>query len=296
MWTKESGCPLTTVDRKLTTDKELMKRFGLLHHPKIAESQQLAQETEASLQALGMSVWRASAWDEPTVLQRAHESDLLITFGGDGTIVRAARITAGHNLPILGVNLGRLGFLAELQPWEVSGKLEALVNGQYWLEERMMLHADLKRDERVVRSFEALNDVVVSRGSIARVIRVDTRIDSQYLTTYVADGVIVATPTGSTAYSLAAGGPILDPHLSNILLTPIVPHLTVATALVLPATARVHLVVSAEYEATLTIDGQVDVPLHDGDTVTVAASRNVCRFVRMGERAYFYQTLLQRLK
>jgi len=273
-----------------------MKRFGLLHHPKIPESQQLAQETDAGLRSLGASAWHASAWDEAEVLRRAHESDVLITFGGDGTIVRTARTTVGHNLPILGVNLGRLGFLAELQPCEVSDKLEALVKGEYWLEERMMLHADLQRDQRVIRTFEALNDVVVSRGSIARVIRVDTYIDTQYLTTYVADGVILATPTGSTAYSLAAGGPILDPHLSNILLTPIVPHLTVAMALVLPATARVQLDVSAEYEATLTIDGQVDVPLNDGDSVVVAASRDVCRFVRMGERNYFYRTLLERLK
>jgi NAD+ kinase len=273
-----------------------MKRFGLLHHPRIAESQQLAQETETGLQALGAVVWRASAWDEAEVSRQAPESDVLITFGGDGTIVRTARITASQDLPILGVNLGRLGFLAELQPGEVSDRLGALVNGQYWLEERMMLHADLQRDQGVPRSFEALNDVVVSRGSLARVIRVDTHIDSQFLTTYVADGVIVATPTGSTAYSLAAGGPIVDPRLSNMLLTPIVPHLTVATTLVLAATARVRLEVSAQYEATLTIDGQVDVPLANGDTVTVTSSPNVCRFVRMGEPDYFYRTLLQRLK
>lgn len=273
-----------------------MKRFGLLHHPRIAESQRLAQETEAGLQALGATVWRAAAGDEAEVLRQAPESDVLITFGGDGTIVRAARITARHDLPILGVNLGRLGFLAELQPGEVSDSLGALLSGQYRLEERMMLQADLRRGQRVARSFEALNDVVVSRGSIARVIRVDTHIDSQFLTTYVADGVIVATPTGSTAYSLAAGGPIVDPRLVNMLLTPIVPHLTVATSLVLPATARVRLEVSAEYEATLTIDGQVGLPLTEGDAVTVTASGNVCRFVRMGEPGYVYRTLLQRLK
>jgi len=272
------------------------KRFGLLHHPKIPESQQLAQETETGLLALGVSVWRASAWEEAEVLQAAYESDLLITFGGDGTIVRAARVTAGQNLPILGVNLGRLGFLAELQPWEVSDRLEALVNGQYWLEERMMLHADLRRDQRVIQSFEALNDVVVSRGRVGRVVRLDTYIDGQYLKTYVADGVIVSTPTGSTAYSLAAGGPILDPQLFNILLTPVAPHLAVARALVLPTTVHVHLEVSTEYEATLTVDGQVDVPLNDGDAVIVRASPNVCHFVRMGERNYFYRTLLERLR
>jgi len=273
-----------------------MKRFGLLHHPKIAESQRLAQETEAGLLALGATVWRASAWDEDAILQYAHEADILIAFGGDGTIVRTARLTAGHNLPILGVNFGRVGFLAELQPWEVPSHLEALVDGRYWLEERMMLHADLERDEHLVQSFEALNDVVVSRGRIARVVRLDAHINGQYLTTYVADGIIISTPTGSTAYSLAAGGPIMDPQLFNMLLTPIAPHLAVARALVLPATASVRLKVSTEYEAMLTIDGQIAVPLRNGDAVTVVSSENVCRFIHLGERGYFYQTLLERLK
>jgi len=248
------------------------------------------------LLALGASVWRASAWDEAEVSKKAHEADLLITFGGDGTIVRTARTTADHNLPILAGNLGRLGFLAELQAWEVLDRLEPLVNGHYWLEERMMLHADLEREECIFHSFEALNDVVVSRGRIARVVRVDTYVDGQFLTQYVADGVIVATPTGSTAYSLAAGGPILDPRLSDMLLTPIAPHLTVATALVLPAEASVRLELSTEYEATCSVDGQVHVPLNDGDVVTVTASRHVCRFVHMGKRHDFYRTLLERLK
>jgi NAD+ kinase len=273
-----------------------MKRFGLLYHPKIEASQGLARQIEARLRALGSEAWCASSWDEPTVVDRLDHSDLLITFGGDGTLVRTARHTSGHALPILGVNLGRLGFLAELQPSELDGRLERLVEGQYWLEERMMLHADLKREGETIRSFESLNDVVVSRGCMARVIRVDTYIDGQFLTTYTADGVIVATPTGSTAYSLAVGGPIIDPRLSNILLTPIAPHLTVATALVLPGEARVEMEVNAEYEAVLTVDGQVDVALQDADVVMVGASQHTCRFVRMGERSYFYRTLVERLK
>lgn len=273
-----------------------MKRFGLLHQPKIAEAQRLAQEAEAGLQALGAAVWLCSAWDDAEVARRAGEADLLITFGGDGTIVRTARTTAGRNLPILGVNLGRLGFLAELQPWELPDKLPALIEGKYWLEERLMLHAEVKRAQRSVQSFEALNDIVVSRGRIARVVRIEAHVDGEYLTTYVADGVIVATPTGSTAYSLAAGGPILAPQLSNILLTPIAPHLTVAQTLVLPATVQVHLMLNTEYEATLTVDGQVDVPLNNGDEVFVTCSPHLARFVRMKNHGYFYRTLLERLK
>ena len=273
-----------------------MRRFGLLHHPKIPESQRLAQETEANLLALGAPVWCSSAWDDAEVVERASNADLLMTFGGDGTIVRVARITAGLDLPIVGVNLGRLGFLAEVQPWELPGKLQPLVDGRYWLEERMMLRIELKRDQKLVQSLEALNDVVLGRGRIARVVRIDAHVEGQYLTTYVADGVIAATATGSTAYSLAAGGPILAPHMFNILLTPIAPHLNVARALVLPSTAHLHFVLSTDYEATLTVDGQVDLPLLNGDSVLVAASPHVCRFARMGDQSYFYRTLLERLK
>ncbi|MBM4430348.1 MAG: NAD(+)/NADH kinase [Chloroflexi bacterium] len=273
-----------------------MKRFGLLHHPKIDESRRLAQETELALRHLGASAWCTSAWEEAEVLERSNEADMLITFGGDGTIVRTARVTAGCNLPILGVNLGRLGFLAEVQPWELRDKLDLLLEGRFWLEERLMLHADLQRDGRVVQSFEALNDVVVSRGRMARVVRVDVYINGQHLTQYVTDGVIVSTPTGSTAYALAAGGPILDPHLFNLLLKPIAPHLNVASALVLPREAQVHLELHTEYDSTCTVDGQVDVPLENGDLVAVSASRHVCHFVRLGDRNYFYRTLVERLK
>lgn len=180
-----------------------MKRFGLLHHPKIAASHRLVDETAVALRNLGVAVWDGSAWDEQAVLHEASESDLLITFGGDGTIVRTARITAACGVPILGVNLGRLGFLAEVQPWDLGDNLNRLVEGQYWLEERAMLHAEVVRSDQVIRSFDALNEVVVARGRTARVLRLSTYIDREYLTTYVADGLVIATPTGSTAYSLA---------------------------------------------------------------------------------------------
>lgn len=273
-----------------------MKRFGLLHHPENPESLRLVQDIEAGLRALGASVWRASAWDEADILDKQPQAELLIAFGGDGTIVRTARVTAGHDLPILGVNLGRLGFLAELEPAELPEKLGALVAGTYWLEERAMLHAVVERAKQKVVSFEALNDVVVSRGRVARTVRLDTFIDGQFLTQYVADGVIVATSTGSTAYSLAAGGPIIDPRLSDMLLTPIAPHLMVATSLVLPEASSVRLVLYSDNEAACTVDGQVDVSLGQGDAVTVTTSQHVCRFVRFDRQTRSYRTLLQRLK
>jgi len=274
----------------------MTKRFGLLHHPNIAEAERLAGEAAARLRTLGVTVWRASSYDQEEVVRGARDSDLLMSFGGDGTIVRVARTIAGLNVPILSINLGRVGFLAELQPAEVLDRLEALAGGRFWVEEHMMLRAELQRGERVIEAFEALNDVVVSRGCLARVVRIAVHVDGQYLATYAADGVIVASPTGSTAYSLAAGGPVLDPQLSNLVLTPVAPHLASGTALVLPATAHVQLELSAGCDATLTADGQVDVPLQDNDVVVVTASSNLCRFVRMGERNYFYKTLLQKLK
>lgn len=296
-----------------------MKRIGLVCHPKIADAQRLAQEATTRLAELGIDAWTGSAWEEKDLLKRVKDSDLLISLGGDGTLVRLARLTARAAIPILGVNLGRVGFLAELQPDQVIAQLPALAEGKFWLEERMMLRASLDHGERVAgqnsgaasserggtapstrggsaHSFEAINEVVVSRGRLARIVRIAAHVDGQYLTTYAADGLIVATPTGSTAYALAAGGPILNPELANLVVVPIAPHLTVDTALVLPAKAQIRLVLSCEEEGTLTVDGQVDHPLRNGDVVAVTASEHLCRFVRLGEHNYFYKTLMQKLK
>lgn len=273
-----------------------MKRIGLLYHPKIPESRRLAEELTHQIEALGSSPWVCSAWEERRIKGRLTALDLLVTLGGDGTILRAARMAAPYATPILGVNFGRLGFLAEVEPEEVVEKLPSVLEGRYWLEERMMLHAEALRGEECLGKYKALNDVVVGRGPLARVIRLATYIDGDYLTTYAADGVIVATPTGSTAYSLAAGGPILSPQLKSILLTPILPYLATARSLVLSPRARVKVQVSTHHSAALTLDGQISVELEDGDAVTVTASRHVCYLVRMRPETYFYRTLLERLK
>lgn len=282
---------------------QMMKRVGLVCHPKIDAAHRLAQAATDRLAGLGISAWSGSAWEEEELLEQLKGTDLLISLGGDGTLVRLARLTAGANTPILGVNLGRVGFLAELQPDQVIDSLPALAEGRFWLEERMMLRASLEQDGRSAErnathahQFEAINEVVVSRGRVARIVRIAAHVDGQYLTTYAADGLIVATPTGSTAYALAAGGPILNPQLANLVVVPIAPHLTVDTALVLPARARVRLVLSCEEEGTLTVDGQVDHPLCNGDAVVVTASEHLCRLVRLGEHNYFYKTLMQKLK
>jgi NAD+ kinase len=287
-----------------------IRRVGISHHPRLPDSQPLARAIGESAERLGLTAWLGSARDEEGLRRQVADLDLLIILGGDGTLLRAARLGSPHGVLLLGVNLGQLGFLAELTPAEVASALPKILEGHYWVEERLMLRGRVRRTKDEGRKtkdevqtshlgpaeyFDALNDIVVGRGSLSRTVRVEARIDGDYLTTYVADGVIVATPTGSTAYSLAAGGPILEPELKNLLLTPIAPHLTVVHSLVLPSTAEVALRVATDHPASVTIDGQIDLPLQDGDTVIVTASPHVSRFVRLQPKAYFYRTLLERL-
>lgn len=302
-----------------------MKKAGLLHHPKLPESLVLAQEMAHYLEERGVFPWLCSAWDEDEIACYVDALDFLITLGGDGTILRAARVAAEHSVPILGLNLGRVGFLAEMERGDWPEKLSLIMEGKYWLEERMMLQAELRREgcpeprRRAVEgenaaslrqacpehsrraqddawAGEALNEFVVGRGTLARVVRLATHIDGEYLTTYAADGLIVATATGSTAYALAVGGPILPPELKNILLIPIAPHLCLDRAVVLSQGARVEVQVSTDHRAILTVDGQFDVELKDADRVVITASPHACCFIRTQDKAYFYRTLLERLR
>ena len=270
-------------------------KAGLLHHPKLLESLALAQEMAHYLEERGVSPWLCSAWEEDEIAFRASDFDLLITLGGDGSMLRAARLTTSQAIPILGVNMGRLGFLTEVQPAEWPNRIRQTFLGNYWIEERMMVHAEHRRNERVINAYEALNEIVISRGQLARVVRLHTYINGGFLTTYTADGLIISTATGSTAYALAAGGPILPPELENFLLIPLAPHLSLERAIVLSKGATVCVQVSTDHTAVLTIDGQVEVEVIDGDEVTMSAGSSVGRFVRLQEKNYFYRTLMQRL-
>jgi NAD+ kinase len=243
----------------------------------------------------GLATWIGSTWEVEAVLREIANLDLLVTLGGDGSILRAARMSCGHDIPVLGVKMGRLGFLTELEPDEWETALPRLLSGAYWLEERMMLYAEYHRGEKS-RGYEALNDVVVSRGSLARIVRLETHIDGSYLTTYAADGLIVSTATGSTAYAFAAGGPILPPQLKNILLIPIAAHLSMDRAIVLSQGAEVKVLVHTDHQAILTVDGQFEYELQDGDWVTVQAAPHASRFVRLQDKTYFYRTLMERLR
>ncbi len=273
-----------------------MQTIGLLYHPKIRESLHLAKELEGLLKSRGLSTWVGSAWEDEEARERMPELDLIVTFGGDGTILRAARMAVLHDTPILSVNMGRFGFLAEAQPGEVAEIMGTVLSGSYWLEERIMLHAELHRGDAEQASYEALNDVVVGHGTISRVVRLMAYVDGEHMADYVGDGLIVATPTGSTAYSLAAGGPILHPRLEDVLLTPIAPHRALERSLVLPPESVIEIRLSTEYLAVLTIDGQIETQLEDGDRVTVTVSPHRCKLVRTQPTNYFGRDLLERLK
>ena len=291
--------------------------IGLLHHPKKPESLTLAAQMADFLHARGRQTWSGSAWDEPSALAHVAELDLLITLGGDGTMLRAARIGSSYGVPILGIKLGRVSFLGEVSPENWREPLTRMLDGGYWLEERMLLDVAVARcalpDEvdiqtafplppngpqvsRPDHSYIALNDVVISRGGLARLVTVQAWVDQSYLTSYRADGAIVATPTGCTGYALAAGGPVLPPELKNILLIPICPHLSLDRPVVLSQGSTVTLRVIADHPPILTVDGQFEITLTEGDVVEVRASEHVSRFVRMQDRTYFYRTLMERLR
>ncbi len=274
----------------------MIKAVAVLDHPKIRQTSDVAADIESTLRERGVAVQRASTWDTPAVQDVIEGVQLVIVLGGDGSTLRAARIAAPHKLPIAAVNMGRLGFLSEMRPDTWRDVLPLMLDGDYWVEERMMLMAQVTRGASTLTMHEALNDVVISRGTLARMVRVRASVDGGLLTTYACDGLIVATATGSTAYALAAGGPILPPQLRNIVLVPIAPHLSLDRPVVLSQGSVVEMVVHTDHQAILTADGQSEMVLSDNDRVTVRASEYTARFARVQPPQYFYRTLMTRLK
>jgi len=275
----------------------VIKRIGILYHPMNEAAGALARELEHFWDGKGISVWLCSAWEGEKAKTQIENTDLILSIGGDGTILRAAQVMIPAPIPITGINMGRLGFMTELKAEEAETKLSALLSGQGWIDERVTLEIELSADEQgSPRMFHALNDVVVARGAIARLIHIDASINGQALTSYKADGVIVATATGSTGYSLAAGGPILHPRAEEFLLLPILPHLDSAYTLVLPSDTVVKLVVSTPHQATLCVDGHINLPLSSGAEVIVKHSPDKVRFLRIYPENTFYSSLEQRLK
>ena len=275
----------------------MIRTVGVLDHPKIPATGAVAEEISAALRAWGVDVHRAKTWDTPALEKIMPRVDLIIVLGGDGSTLRAARVAAPHGVPVTSVNMGRLGFLSEMTPATWRKALARMVAGDYWLEPRIMIRAEVHHNASPPASaYEALNDIVVSRGTLARIVRTEVFVDGNRLTTYACDGLIVATPTGSTAYALAAGGPILPPTLQNFVLVPIAPHLSLDRPVVLSQGSTVEIIVHTDHQAILTADGQNETMLQHGDRVVVRASAHVAQFARVQPPSYFYRTLMSRLK
>ena len=274
-----------------------MKKVGILYHPMNKAAYTLAKKLDEFLNARGVSVWLCSAWEGEKARAQVNGTDLILSVGGDGTILRAAQVATPTSTPITGINLGKLGFMTELSVSEVMDRLPALLEGEGWIDERAMLEAELKApDSEGAPVLYALNDMVMARGEIARMVRVEAAIDGKALTTYRADGVILATATGSTGYSLSAGGPILHPQAREFLLLPILPHLNLAYTLVLPSSVSVRLRIKATHPTTLSVDGHINLSLPSGTTLEVKQSEKKTRFLRVHPKSSFYGSLEQRLK
>jgi NAD+ kinase len=273
----------------------MLKRIGLTHNPKRQDISALADEIAAHLQGMGVEVQRCETADTPAIEQIAAQAQLIIVVGGDGSTLRAARAGAPHKVAVLTVNKGRVGFLSELQPDDWRDAIPDIINQKYWVEERLMVTAAAYRNGKLLGTREAINDIVISHGTLARVVRLETKVDGMLVTTYSCDGLIVSTPTGSTAYALAAGGPIMPPTLRTMSLVPIAPHLSLEKPLVLAGESQVEISVNTDHQAILTADGQDEVSLRDGDRVVVKASANVALFARLRPPSYFYASLIPRL-
>ncbi|MBA7705079.1 NAD kinase [subsurface metagenome] len=273
-----------------------MKKIGILYHPKVKATRTEAGKLEGFLKSRGISVWVCSACDREKACGSLDGTDLVLTVGGDGTILRAVQVVIPGMTPIVGINLGKLGFMTELDADEAREKLPSLINAEGWIDERAMLQVEVTASGQEPRVYHALNDIVVARGEIARLIRVEASIDGQHLTNYKTDGVIAATATGSTGYTLAARGPILYPQSRDFLLVPIAPHLSLAYPLVLPEKAELTLRLNTYHAAALSVDGHINLSLSNDDAIVIRRSPHVVKFLRIRPRESFYSSLEDKLK
>jgi len=279
-----------------------VRRFGLVVNPEKEEVWRVAATVVAWLEARGASV-RVGAPGGAQLSRPDYDFDTLgrtcdcvVVLGGDGTLLQSARAVAPYGAPLFGVNVGQLGFLTEVEAAEALPGLQRVLEGKYVVEERMMLQATVERENGGADVYTALNDAVITKGAFARLIHLETYVDDEYVETYSADGLIVATPTGSTAYSLSAGGPLVAPELELMLITPICPHTLSARPLVIPATSTVRVVPrSTPGEVMLTMDGQYGRHLTCGDRVLVRRAPFGVRFLRLNHRS-FYRVLREKLK
>jgi NAD+ kinase len=272
-----------------------IKTVGIISKPMVPQASNLLPELITWLKARKIDV----LYDLQTAVylrvndgvpreQVPDDCDLIIVLGGDGTLLSAARAIGGRDIPLFAVNLGGLGFLTAITVDALFPELERALRGEHRIGLRRMIHCELLRGDRQVAQYEALNDVVVTKAALARMIALDAYIGEHFVCAYRADGLIVATPTGSTAYSLSAGGPIVFPTVSALCLTPICPHMLTNRPVIVPDDSAIRIISRAESAtAYLTVDGQVGEPLNQNDVVLCRQSDKVLRLVRPPQRKFF---------
>jgi NAD+ kinase len=267
------------------------RRIGLAYNPASDPARDLAMKVETTLAGRGIETWMTDLSQERDH-DRVAASDLVMCFGGDGTVLRCARLAIEAEPLILGVNMGRLGFLTEFEGLDVESRLDEILGGGGRIEERALLEASVPGSgER----YHALNEIVIGRATLSRAIQLAVDVDSIRVADYRCDGVIVATATGSTAYALSVGGPILPPESHDIVVVPVAPHLAAQHAVVLAETEVVHLTLEPRQQAVLSVDGESDLELHEHDTVVAKISPYHARFLRFHPRTDFYLRMAARL-
>lgn len=278
---------------------EQFKRVGVLAHPLRPQTFPVAGGIADRLRARGLKVDVYTEWTDELVAPVIASFDVVIAIGGDGAMLRAARVCAPYNVPVLGLNMGQLGFLTEVRDPGQWGEYETrLLEHDFWVEQRMMLSASVVRDGQTIARSEALNDVVVSGEVVGRIVQLETYIDGHWTTTYNADALVISSATGSTAYALACGGPILPPELKSILVVPAAAHLSMDRPMVLSEGAMVEVRPSSDNRTAMqiTADGGQVSGLIAGDRVIVQASQYISKFVRMRAKNYFFRSLLDRFE
>jgi len=273
-------------------NKKTPDKIAVMANPNIDQAMDVADQVQVFLAEKGIESQTGSLYDEDFRGEvESQVFDMVIALGGDGTMLRAGHLCAPADVPLLGINVGHFGFLVELKRENWQKFLPKLFTGDFRYEERMMLYARCVRDGEEQTAFDVINDVVVTRGQYVRPIEVEAYLNGSYITGYIADGLIAATPTGSTAYALAAGGPILPPEIRNILLMPVAPHLSIDRAVVLSEGASVFIKVKTTHEAVVSVDGQDPVHLASGDGVRINAHKKSLFMVRFEDPGYFYRNL-----
>jgi len=267
-------------------------RIGFAYNPTSEDALELRERAAGWCRMHGVEQWAAPAGETADKLDELRRTDALVVLGGDGTFLRAAQSIADVDVPIIGINLGKVGFLSMAEANELEGLLEKLQAGSFAIRERMALTGQILQAGRTPDgTFTALNDIVVARGSLARVVRLDVSIDESHLATFVADGLVVASPTGSTGYSFSAGGPILEPHSRNLVVTPIAGYLSAIRSIVVSPRQVVRARVTDAHEALVSIDGREDRRIAVGDVVEVRAMERPMRFIEPAGALPFWDLL-----